>query len=191
MIDSTGIIKTNQNSPGREKSSEKSKEILELLELIEFINYDREILSTENKLLREQIEKEKWEEKYLEVVSMLEYEKNKNKILTQKYKKLEDQYLFNKICKKPKNSSKGPINRSETINLDSKNKSFSSLSKEYSRPSSPKSAEKLAKPHRRYNSFIKPEKPSEIIIKLEKTIAEAHKKMSSLSNPKKIRSASS
>ena len=55
------------------------KDVKELQDLVEFLNYDREILMSENKRLKALLENNEWEKKYYEILEKLETETKKNK----------------------------------------------------------------------------------------------------------------
>ena len=101
MLRTIEIIKEQIKAIQYDQQGEKKSEVQELQELVEFINYDREILLSENQRLTRMIEENPWKGKCIVLQEELERERNKNAELYRRVEDLEEMIAglsFNKSC---------------------------------------------------------------------------------------------
>jgi hypothetical protein len=131
MLRTIEIIKEQIKAIQNDQKEEKKSEIQELQELVEFINYDREILLSENQRLTKLLEENPWQKKYLEAQASLENQKKITKNLYKRLEDLEDTFgfqSFDKSCMETNSYTDRSFNNS-TLSNSSPRKSACSAQK--------------------------------------------------------------
>lgn len=170
MLKTIEIIKEQIKALKIAQKPKKPSEVQELIDLLEFINYDKQILESENEELSKKIQKNSMNARLEALTDALSQEKAKNLKLAKKLKSLESKFnTNNKSISDSRSMTARPANKE----ADCKNpgKSSQSLSKSPIKP--PRADGSLKK------ASLNNKTASEIKSNLSMAIEQAHRTLSS------------
>lgn len=130
MLRTIEIIKEQIKAIQSESQESRKSEVQELRELVEFINYDREILLSENQRLTKINEENPWKAKYMSLQDELKKEKNKTAELVKRIEELEDILYssnLNRSCMEIGSFTDRPKKHNQSLSKNSERISVSSI----------------------------------------------------------------
>lgn len=144
MLKTIEIIKEQIKALKIAQKPKRPTEIQELIDLLEFINYDHQILESENEELKKKIQRSSLNARLEALTDALSQEKSKNLKLTKKLKSLESKLnTSNKSINDSGNMTARVTNNEAEINDKSRGKSYQNLP--HKSPIKPPRADKSVK----------------------------------------------